>query len=114
MNMSWRVVVEHSPYALEYAVYVVCDRDPETFELADALDCRNWHEVKRGVRDVEPTVVIAEDVAKQLVEAFTAKNVRPDSESVNEGLLRAQGAHLQDMRTLVGKFTKTCLPEETK
>lgn len=90
------IKIQYRPESLGYAVYEYRgNRAFKEFKQADG----NWVQVKEGYSAPEPTLII--ENLEEWAEAIRDAGVKLPSDHKLEGILEAQKAHLEDMRTLV-------------
>lgn len=107
--MSWRTHIASDPYSDTIAIYFLSstERGPHALTVKDGVPIMSPYE-EGGMP--EPFVKIsrragAEDLLRSLYEELVRHLGLPNNDFV-KGELLATKAHLQDMRDLVGTFTR--------
>lgn len=100
-----KVYLDYSDYNRDLKLWIVDDKSErrKLLRYKDGI----WHaeDIENGGVQQEPSLHLpgrlGEEVMKAMVNAFSERGIKPESDSKLQGKLEATEKHLEDMRTLL-------------
>lgn len=94
-----RIRAERRPFWSGIELFVFVEEGDKTFMLQNPEKV----EIEPHLAILEPTHLIDQDAAQELMDQLWNCGIRPSEGSGSAGAFAAQGKHLEDMRNLVFK-----------